>query len=51
MPQPRPQPKVRSRVALASFLRKGAGKHGGTAKQRNRRERRDSKINLRKEYT
>jgi hypothetical protein len=51
MQRPRPdQPKTRSHVALASWLRQGAGKHGGSARAKNRRARRATKQQLRKEH-
>jgi len=37
---------VGSKVLLAARLRSGAGKHGGSAKQKNRKERRQSKQDL-----
>lgn len=38
------QPVVPSKVAVAASLRSGAGKHGGTARQKNRRDRRAWKL-------
>ena len=41
------QPVVPSKVAVAASLRSGAGKHGGTARQKNRRDRRAWKLEAR----
>lgn len=42
-------PKIRGWVAVAAHFATGAGKHGGTAKQRNRRDRKKARRDLRDE--
>jgi hypothetical protein len=41
------QPKTRSHIAQAAWFRNSAGKMGGSTKQQNRRDRRQTKQELR----
>lgn len=47
MPKKRGQPKVRNWQAVAAHMRSSAGAMGGTARQKNKRDRRAAKQDLR----